>query len=101
MTGDEKRPTIRRDMRYIYERVERAHSLIDRKKNREAWNELDLAIRCMQGLSFFMGPWEDDSPPEDPNKAAKAVVDRVADLTEEKPPESTEPKPSREKHDSR
>ncbi len=98
MTGDEKRPTIRRDMHYIYERVERARDLIDRKKNREAWNELDLAIGCMQGLSFFMAPWENESPPEDPNKA---VVDRVADLTEEKPPESTEPKPSREKHDSR
>ena len=90
MTGDEKRPTIRRDMHYIYERVERARDLIDRKKNREAWNELDLAIGCMQGLSFFMAPWENESPPEDP-----------ADLTVEKPPEFTEPKPSREKHDSR
>ncbi len=63
--GDEKTPSIRRDMRYIYERVERAHHLIDRKKNREAWNELDLAIRCMKGLSFFIAPWEDDSPPDD------------------------------------
>ena len=63
--GDEKTPSIRRDMRYIYERVERAHHLIDRKKNHEAWNELDLAIRCMNGLSFFVGSWEDESPPED------------------------------------
>lgn len=65
MTGDEKTPTIRRDMRYIYECVVRAHHLIDRKKNSDAWNELDRAIRCMNGLSFFVGPWEDESPPED------------------------------------
>ncbi len=63
--GDEKTPSIRRDMRYIYERVERAHHLIDRKKNSDAWNELDRAIRCMNGLAFFVGPWEDESPPKD------------------------------------
>ncbi len=62
---DEKTPTIRRDMRYIYECVVRAHQFIDRKKNSDAWNELDRAIKCMNGLSFFAGPWEGESPPKD------------------------------------
>ena len=62
---------IRRDMRDVYERVKRAHHLIDPKKNPEAWDELDLAIVQMQRMGVFV------LPPEDPNEAAHDAVSRL------------------------
>ncbi len=76
MNPDDRMPTIRRDVRYIYECVERARRLISPKENSEAWGELDLAIARMQGLSGFIR-WEHDGPPEDPNQAAHDTVRRL------------------------
>ncbi len=59
---------IRRDMRDVYERVKRAHHLIDPKKNPEAWDELDLATAQMQKMGVFV------LSPEDPNKAANPPI---------------------------
>lgn len=58
MTPEQKMPTIRRDVLDVYRRLERARDGIDRRVSPQAWNEVDLALARLQGLSFFIGPWE-------------------------------------------
>jgi hypothetical protein len=54
MTPEEKMPTIRQDVFEISRRVDRARGMARTSKQTEIWNELDLAIARLQGLSMFI-----------------------------------------------
>jgi hypothetical protein len=48
----------RRDVLAIYQRTKRARDMVSMAKQPELWNELDMAIARIEGMSMFIGPWE-------------------------------------------
>ncbi len=83
MNLEEKLPTITRDLREVYDRLRRAWEATDPELNPEVWADIDHAITILEGLGFFLKTSE---PPDDPNEAAKALVDQVIGETEGKEP---------------
>jgi hypothetical protein len=58
MIAEDKMPTIRRDVLALAQYLERARKALDLQHHAEAWGNIDLAIARIQGMSFFIGPWE-------------------------------------------